>query len=463
MPEFDVLVRGGEVVTGAGVQVSHIGIRDGVFVAIGPEVDCSASETIDATGTFVLPGGIDPHVHFNDPGRADWEGWNTGSRSLVAGGITTCIEMPLNAHPPTLDRSSFEAKVAAASGSSFADFALWGGLTPDNLDRLPELAAAGVVGFKAFMSRSGTDDFRHAGDDTLCQGMRYAASVGLPVAVHAENDAITADLARRARAAGRTTMRDYLKSRPIVAELEAIGRAIALAEDTGCSLHIVHVSTGRGIALVVAARERGVDVSCETCPHYLVFTEEDAERIGALAKCAPPLRAVEQREALWDTLLAGDIDLISSDHSPAPPSLKEGDDAFAVWGGISGCQHLLPVMLDEGQRRGLALTEIARLTSGDAAVRFQLPGKGEIAVGFDADFSLVARQQPAPLHRSAVQYRHPASLWDAFPVAYQVLTCAVRGQIVFDDGVVGNRPPSGRLITPIAVGASASVGDREHQ
>lgn len=446
MPVYDVLVRGGHIVTGAGVQVADIAIDDGVFVAIGTDLEGSAIETIDASGAFVLPGGIDPHVHFNDPGRTDWEGWNSGSRSLVAGGITTCIEMPLNARPPTLDRASFEAKVAAASGTSFADFALWGGLTPDNLDRLPELAEAGVVGFKAFMSRSGTDDFRHAGDDTLYHGMRYAASVGLPVAVHAENDAITADLARRARAEGRTAMRDYLDSRPVVAEIEAIGRAIALAEGTGCSLHIVHVSTGRGVALVAGARESGVDVTCETCPHYLVFTDEDAERIGALAKCAPPLRDAETREALWDTLLAGKIDLIASDHSPAPPSMKEGDDVFENWGGISGCQHLLPVLLGEGQSRGLDLTKVARLTSGNAAKRFQLPGKGEMAVGYDADFSLVITQKPAPLSGKAVFYRHPGSVWDTLEVSYHVRACVLRGRIVFGDGAIGGRPPDGRLL-----------------
>lgn len=458
MPAYDVLVRGGQVVTGAGAHVADIAITDGAFVAIGSELEGSARQTIDASGSIVLPGGIDPHVHFNEPGRADWEGWATGSRALVAGGITTCLEMPLNAHPPTLDRALFDAKVAAASGTSFADFALWGGLTPDNLDRLPELAEAGVVGYKAFMSRSGTDDFRHAGDDTLYQGMRYAASVGLPVAVHAENDAITADLAFRSRAAGRTGMCDYLGSRPVVAEIEAIGRAIALAEDTGCSLHIVHVSSGRGVAIVAEARERGVDVTCETCPHYLVFTDDDAERIGALAKCAPPLRDAGTQEALWDALLAGDVDLIASDHSPAPPTMKQGSDVFAVWGGISGCQHLLPVMLGEGESRGIDLTEIARLTSGNAAKRFELPGKGEIAVGYDVDFSVVARQEPAPLTGEAVRYRHRESAWDTFPVSYRIQACVLRGQIVFGDGVVGRRPPTGRLIRPTHVGGGMGLG-----
>lgn len=448
MPLYDMLVRGGDIAAGSGVCTIDLAIDAGVFVAIGPDLEGSAREVMDAAGALVLPGGIDPHVHFNEPGRSDWEGWDTGSRALVGGGITTCIEMPLNAHPPTLDRASFDAKLAAATGASFADFALWGGLTPDNLEGLGELADAGVVGFKAFMSRSGTDDFRHAGDDTLYQGMRYAASAGLLVAVHAENDAITHDLAIRARAAGRTTMRDYLDSRPVVAETEAIGRAIALAEATGCALHVVHVSTGRGVALVAEARGRGVDVTCETCPHYLVLTDEDAERIGALAKCAPPLRSGDVQESLLDRLLAGDIDVIASDHSPAPPSMKGDEDAFSIWGGISGCQHLMPVMMGTGLDRGLNVTDIARLTSGNAAKRFRLAGKGEIAVGYDADFSLVTEQEPAPLRGDAVRYRHPQSAWDAVALSYRVQTTVLRGQVVFGGGVEKDRSPRGRLITP---------------
>ncbi|MBA2468067.1 MAG: allantoinase AllB [Chloroflexia bacterium] len=452
MPEFDLLVRGGEAVTGAGVYVVDLAISDGTIVEIGPDLPGTARRTIDASGRTVLPGGIDSHVHFNEPGRTDWEGWETGSRALVAGGMTTCIEMPLNASPPTLDRAAFEAKAAAASGTSFADFALWGGLTPDNLDSLPELAGAGVIGYKAFVCRSGMDDFRHAGDDTLYQGMLYAASVGLPVAVHAENDAITADLAARAQAAGRTTMRDYLDSRPAVAEIEAIGRAIAIAEATGCSLHVVHVSTGRGVALVAEARERGVDVTCETCPHYLAYTDEDAVRIGALAKCAPPLRDAETCEELWAALLAGEVDFVASDHSPAPATMKTGDDMFAVWGGISGCQHLLPVMLDQGLAHGFSLPDLVRLTSANAAERFQLPGKGEIAVGYDADFSLIAKWEPVPLAGAEVRYRHPASAWDEVPLRHRVRLCVLRGQVVFDDGVVGDPPPLGRLIRPAHVG-----------
>jgi allantoinase len=451
MPHFDLLIRGGEVVTGAGAHRGDIAIDGESIVAVEPELDGTAGEILDATGCLVLPGAVDPHVHFNQPGRTEWEGWTSGSRALVAGGVTSCIEMPLNAHPPTLDRDAFRAKAEVAGRESIADFALWGGLTPDNLDHLPGLVEAGAIGFKAFMSSSGTDDFQRAGDDTLYHGMRFAASVGLPVAVHAENEAITADLARRAKAAGRTTMRDYLESRPVVAEVEAIGRAITLAEATGCSLHIVHVSTGRGVALVAEGRERGVDVTCETCSHYLVFTDEDAERIGALAKCAPPLRDLETRESLWDALLAGDVDFVASDHSPAPPSMKTGSDFFAIWGGISGCQHLLPAMLTYGTQRGLELQDIARLVATQAARRFQLPNKGEFVVGYDADFSIVSVQEPAALPASRVQYRHPQSAWDGVAFAYAVRTCGVRGQVVFRDGLLVDRPPPGRLIRgPVA-------------
>lgn len=450
MPRFDLMIRGGTIVTSGAELAADLAVSDGVFVAIGLDLDgtATATVTIDATGKIVLPGGVDPHVHFNEPGRADWEGWRTGSRALVSGGITTCIEMPLNALPPTLDRAAFDAKVAAASAVSMADFALWAGLTPDNLDRLPELAEAGVAGFKAFMSRSGTEDFRHAGDDTLYQGMMFAATVGLPVAVHAENDALTADLAARAQAAGRTGMRDYLASRPAVAEIEAIGRALALAEATGCALHIVHVSTARGVVLVAEARARAVDVTCETCPHYLAFTAEDAERIGALAKCAPPLRDAATVEALWQTVREGEIDMIASDHSPAPPSMKAGEDAFAIWGGISGCQHLLPVVLGEAAGRGLAMADVARLTAANAARRFQLTGKDGIAIGQDADLVIVAPQQPAPLDPGDVFYRHPRSAWDGYPLRYRVHGSVLRGQVVYMDGVHAAGTAPGRLVRP---------------
>jgi allantoinase len=333
MTTFDTILRRGAITTGEFAStverpLADIGIADGRIAAIGPDLEGNAREDIDCDGLSVFPGVIDAHVHFNEPGRAEWEGFATGSRALAAGGATACIEMPLNAHPPTLDAESFDLKRAAAEASSVVDFAFWGGLVPGNIEQMDELAARGVIGFKAFMSASGIEDFSASDDLTLHEGMKRAAKLDRIVAVHAENDAITHALAERAIAAGRTGVRDYLASRPIIAELEAISRAILFAEETGCALHIVHVSTGRGVTLVAGARARGVNVSCETCPHYLVFTEEDVEAIGALAKCAPPIRDAAEREALWSYLADGTLPMVASDHSPAPASMKTGDDFF---------------------------------------------------------------------------------------------------------------------------------------
>ncbi|HZU04266.1 MAG TPA: allantoinase AllB, partial [Ktedonobacteraceae bacterium] len=348
MTQYDLLLRRGMLVTSTGVSQADLAVADEHIVAIAPELAGNAKEEIDASGLHVFPGVIDAHVHFNEPGRSEWEGFATGTRALAAGGSTTFFDMPLNAHPPTIDAKSFHLKCQAAEASSFVDFALWGGLVPGNLDRLEELAECGVIGLKAFMSNSGIDDFPAVDDLTLYEGMAQAARLGLTVAVHAENDQITSALARRALEQGRTGVRDYLSSRPIIAELEAIERAILFAQETACSLHIVHVSSGRGVRLVAAARARGIDVSCETCPHYLVLTEDDVETIGVLAKCAPPLRSQTEQEALWQHLLAGSIPMVASDHSPAPAEMKNTATFFQAWGGISGCQSLMQLLLTEG-------------------------------------------------------------------------------------------------------------------
>ena len=235
---------------------------------------------LNAAGLHIFPGLIDSHVHFNDPGRAHWEGIETGSRALAAGGGTMFFDMPLNSSPPTLDAASFDAKLAAAQNRSLTDFAFWGGLVPGNLDRLEELAERGVIGFKAFMSNSGIEDFPCVDDTTLREGMKRAAKLGKLVAVHAESEAITSKLAQQALAQNKTSIRDYLDSRPIHAELDAIQRAIQIAGETRCALHIVHVSSGDGVSLVADAHAQGVDVTCETCPHYLVLTEDDVVKLG---------------------------------------------------------------------------------------------------------------------------------------------------------------------------------------
>ncbi len=447
MGDFDVLMRGGLVVQADGVVRADIAISDGILVEIAPELVGTATVEIDVTGLTAFPGGVDPHVHLNDPGT-EWEGFASGTAAFAAGGGTCLFDMPLNSSPPTIDGASFDLKLETARGRAHTDFCLWGGLVPGDIDRLDELAERGVVGFKAFMCNTGMEEFAAADDLTLYEGMARATRLGLPVAVHAESDAITAGLTDRARGEGRRTMRDYLDSRPAVAELEAVGRAILLADETGCSLHVVHVSTAAAALLITEARERGVDVSCETCPQYLLLTDDDAERVGALAKCSPPIRTRAELEALWVEVLTGSIPMIASDHSPAPPALKQGDDAFAWWGGISGVQTLRGTVAAAATERGLAPWDIARLTSSAAADRFSLASKGRLEVGRDADLTLVDLDVEGRVQDTDLLYRYPQGPFAGFPVRGRIARTMLRGTTVIDDGRLVTDATFGRIVRP---------------
>ncbi|HUI69302.1 MAG TPA: allantoinase AllB [Spirochaetia bacterium] len=439
---LDCVIRGATVVRSAGLEVVDIGVEDERIAVLAPEITQPSREALDAHGLHVFPGVLDAHVHFNDPGRESWEGVPTGSSALVAGGGTCFIDMPLNSSPPTLDADSFDKKLAACRGRAFADFALWGGLTPDNLDELEALAERGVVGFKAFMSASGIDDFRSCDDETLYKGMRIAASLGLPVAVHAENDGMTAALFSIARSAGRTSVRDYLGSRPIAAEAEAISRALAFAEDTGCALHIVHTSSARGVRLVRRAVQDGLcDASCETCPHYLLLSDLDVMRIGARAKCAPPIRPEAERRELVREVLAGNVDTIGSDHSPSPPEMKQDPDFFKVWGGISGAQATLRALLT----LDLPLTLVADLVSGNVARRFRLLGKGGIRIGADADLAFVDLSRSSPVTEEELLDRHKLSPYVGRTLCGTVRRTMLRGRTVFLDGTVVGAPKGKHL------------------
>jgi allantoinase len=291
------------------------------------------------------------------------------------------------------------------------------------------------MGFKAFMAHSGIDDFPKVDLATLRAGMERAARLALPVAVHAELD--------RVRVGAGTSVRDYLASRPIESECDAIRAAIDLAADTGCALHVVHVSSGRGVSLIADARARGVDVTAETCPHYLVFTDGDMERLGAVAKCAPPFRDADERDALLAHVRAGRVETIGSDHSPSPWTLKTDADFFRVWGGIAGIQHLLPLLLDLGLDPAL----VARLTSEQVASRFRLAGKGRLAAGCDADLTLVDVRDEYEVTAASLLYRHHVSPYVGRRLRARIRRTIRRGQTVFQDAYV-TAERGGRLVTP---------------
>ena len=437
MSDFDLLVRSGK----------DIGIVAGQIVAIGQNLGGSAREEIDATNFSIFPGVIDAHVHFNEPGRTEWEGFATGSKAAAAGGTTTIFDMPLNAHPPTIDGPSFDAKRAAAEQNSIVDFGLWGGLVPGNLDQLETLRDRGVVGLKAFMCNSGIDDFPSVDAATLREGMRMAADLGMLVAVHAESEEMTRALTQAKLVAGQTTVADYLASRPLEAELEAIQSAIQLAQQTGCRLHIVHVSGGSGVQRVAEARAKGVDVTCETCPHYLMLCGIDMQGIGAAAKCAPPLRSIAEERDLWNRL--ADITTIGSDHSPSPPEMKQSANFFEVWGGISSCQHLLPLMVNAAQDPGQEVTheQIAGWTSQNVAQRFRIARKGGIAVGKDADFTIVDPENGDIITPETLHYRHRQSVYLGRKLRCRVMRTVLRGQTIFDRGKI-LAGPNAQLVRP---------------
>jgi allantoinase len=438
--DCELLIAGARMPEGG--EPVDIAIADGVIAAIGASLDATAGERVEAAALVALPGGVDPHVHFNEPGpRAGSEGFATGSASLAAGGVTTAVEMPLSARPATTTVEAFDAKLAAVGAISRVDFALWGGIVPGNVEQLEPLAARGVVAFKAFMSDTGVLDFPAADDLTLYEGMARVAHLGLVVAVHAENDTITRQLTARAVAAGRRGVRDYLESRPAIAETEAIARAIELATVTGCPLHIVHVSTGRGAALVAEAAARGVDVTCEVTAHHLVLTEEDAERLGAVAKCAPPLRPAAETDALWAALSDGRVSFVVSDHSPATPEERTGDP-FSAWGGIAGGQTTLELLLTEDR---LSLPSLARASATAAAQRFRLAGKGALEVGHDGDVVLVRLDDPRVLQREELFSRHRLSPYLGRTLTARVVATILRGRPIYRDGrLVGD--PHGRLV-----------------
>jgi allantoinase len=431
------------------IREADLLLEDGRVQAILPHDPTRvADRRVDASGLHVLPGLVDAHVHFNEPGRTDWEGFLTGTTAAAAGGVTTVCDMPLNCHPPTLDTRSLRIKRSAIAEHALVDYALWGGVVADSLEHLSELHAAGVVGVKAFLCDSGLVEFSPLDEFALEETMQRTATLRPPLllALHAEDPADTQKLGQQARLAGKHSAIDWAASRPPSSEMAAVRLALDLARATGARLHFVHISTAAAAREIGQARAEGLDVSVETCPHYLLLDSSDLARLGTFGKCAPPLRDHDEVDALWDALAEGAIDWIASDHSPCPPEMKQTDDIWSAWGGLAGVQTLLPALLTEGvHARDLSLPRLVNLTSGTPARRLGLyPRKGVLEPGSDADLVLVDMDREWTLTADDLRTRWPISPFVGRGFRGHVVATLVRGTEVWRDGEVRVAPGYGQ-------------------
>jgi allantoinase len=447
---YDLIIKGGNVVFHDGVRKVDIGIKNEKIACIADQIIDDAKEVINADGQYVMPGMIDTHVHISEPGRTEWEGFETGSKALAAGGTTSYVEMPLNALPATINKEALDLKLEAAINQNYVDYAFYGGLVPENLDKLQELSDAGVLAFKCFLSDITSDipgDFTNVDDYTLYKGMQKLAELDQLLCIHAENPSVTSKLAVEFAREGKNSGVEYAESRPIFTEVEAVQRAILFAKETGCKLHLVHISTSEAIQTIMKARAEGVDVTVESCPHYFAMTAEQVDEIGPRAKCQPPIRKAKDQAKLWDELLNGNIDWLTSDHSPCTEDLKQGN-LWEAWGGISGAQNNVDLMFDLAvKQRGLAVEKFVDLIATNPAKRFNLPHKGEIAVSKDADIILVNPNQSYVVKREDLYYKNKHSAYEGRKIDCRVTKTIVRGHVVFDldKGIVGN--PIGKLMS----------------
>ena len=449
---YDLIIKQGNVALRNGVKVVDIGIKEGKISCIAEQIMGRSKEIIDASGQYVLPGMIDTHVHISEPGRTEFEGYETGSKALAAGGTTCYVEMPLHGLPATTNRKVVELKKEIAKNKNYVDYSFYGGLVPGNLEELEEQANSGVLAFKSFISSTGgenEEDFKNVDDYTLYKGMEKIAELGKILCVHAENESITKKSAQEKIAQGKTTVMDYVDSRPIFVEVEAVQKVLLFAKETGCRVHFVHISSQEAVEIIIKAREEGVDVSLESCVHYFAISAEEFEKIGNKAKCAPPLRKIKDQERLWKQLLKGNIDWITSDHAPCTEDLKKGN-VFEAWAGINGCQNNVDIMFDLAvKKRGMSISKFIDLISIAPAKRFNLPDKGEISVGKDADIILLNSNTSYTLKKEDLYYKNKFSPYENRKIDCRITKTIVRGNTVYDleRGII--EKPIGKLITSI--------------
>lgn len=453
MEHLDLIIKNGKVVLSTGVVDTDIGIKDGKIAIIQKGITANADREWDAANQYIFPGMIDVHVHFSEPGREHWEGFHTGSMMMAAGGCTTYFDMPLNGIPSTVNQDALDQKARIGNEKSYVDFSLWGGLVPGNEQDLEPLANSGVIGFKAFISTTGNKEFEAADDMTLLNGMKTIAKLNKVLALHSESAAITNWLKEEKEREGKVSADDYLESRPIIAEVEAVERAIYYAELTGCPLHFVHISSGRAIEKIEQAKQRGMNITVETCPHYLLFNHGHLKELGTIAKCAPPLREEEEQQKLISLLIEDKFDMISSDHSPCTFDLKDPKvyNLFQAWGGISGGQFSLLSTIELAVKYDIPLEKVAKWTASSPAERFGLSDrKGKITEGADADFAIVSLNESYTVTEENYFAKNKQSLYINHTFPCRIVGTINRGNVVFKDGEIVIENPVGGWVKPKA-------------
>jgi allantoinase len=441
---LDLVLRASRAVVDGREEACCVGVADGRIVALEPFLSRMEGRESATLGDDVvlLPGLVDTHVHCNDPGREEWEGFAHATRAAAAGGVTTIVDMPLNSVPPTTDLDGLRAKRSAAQGRCYVDVAFWGGAVPANGHDLLPLHEAGVLGFKCFLVDSGVPEFPALDEDALERVMEQVASFGGLLLVHAEDpDAVMS-------VPSSTSYRDFLDSRPDSSEVSAVETVVAAVRRTGCRAHIVHLSSAGTLPLLREARAEGLPVTAETCPHYLTLAAEHVE-VGATAyKCCPPIRDENNRRALWEGLAERTVDMVVSDHSPCTAELKRLDTGRfdQAWGGISSLQLSLPVLWTEASARGHTLVDLARWMSSVPAARAGLGRKGRIDLGNDADFCVLAPEETFVVEPSVLEHRNPVTPYDGHQLRGVVRETWLAGRRVDLAG-----PARGRLLTRTGV------------
>ena len=441
----DLVIRGGRLVSSTGIMSAGIAIEGGVIVAISRDDALPDSrETIDATGKYVLPGVIDPHVHFRSPGYEYKEDWASGTAAAACGGVTTVFEMP-NSDPPTSTVDALQIKQQIASRDAYVDYGVYGLLGQQNLGDLPGLARHGVIGLKCFM---GNNPIGHIDDGAMLEGLEIAASLGLRVTVHAENATIIERKTGRLRASGRRDPLAHLESRPAVCAVDAVERAVAFAEAAGAQVHIAHEGCKDALPIIRAAKHRGVAVTAETCPHYLLLTAEDMHRVGPVLRVNPPVRAAGHAEPLWSGLADGVIDMLATDHAPHAIPEKTADDIWDCVSGFGGLETAIPLLLTEVNRGRITLEQYVTWSSlAPARVWGLYPRKGVLDVGSDADIVIVDLEREATIRAARFQSKSKITPFEGFRTKGQPVCTIVRGRVVMRDGALEGRRGWGRLVT----------------